>query len=389
MKTYKELQDKLNKYIEQHREEVTEINDYLANHPEPSGYEKNSSAKIVEFLRGKGFTVEYPFCGFDYAFHAVYGDQKHTRKAGIFCEYDALPEIGHACGHCLSGSISLLAALALIELQDDLDCDIHIFGSPLEEVSGCKMNFAEEGYLDGFGLATMVHMYNKNIIAPQLIALDSYLYTFHGKVAHAAVNPWDGINALNAVKLMFHGMDMLRQHVHPEVRMHAVIKEGGLAANIVPDKATAEVYVRAPKWADVVDVVKKVDGCAEGGCNATGATWEKARTAEPYYEVKPNATGHKVLEDIYEELGLTAVPDKSEIFGSTDAGNVSYVCPTFHPCLQVVDEDVLIHTKAFADAMTTDRAHKVLVTGAKIIGYQIAKTFSDEKILEATLKDNQ
>ena len=85
MKTYKELQDKLNKYIEQHREEVTEINDYLANHPEPSGYEKNSSAKIVEFLRGKGFTVEYPFCGFDYAFHAVYGDQKHTRKAGIFC----------------------------------------------------------------------------------------------------------------------------------------------------------------------------------------------------------------------------------------------------------------------------------------------------------------
>lgn len=87
MKTYKELQDKLNKYIEQHREEVTEINDYLANHPEPSGYEKNSSAKIVEFLRGKGFTVEYPFCGFDYAFHAVYGDQKHTRKAGIFSRW--------------------------------------------------------------------------------------------------------------------------------------------------------------------------------------------------------------------------------------------------------------------------------------------------------------
>lgn len=384
---YDEYKKKVDKLISLHKEELVEMNDYLALHPEASGCEKESSQRIVNFLRKKGFAVEYPFCGFEYAFHATFGDNNHTHKAGIFCEYDALPELGHACGHCLSGSISLLAALALIEMQDALDCDIHIFGSPLEEVSGCKMNFADEGYFDGFELATMVHLYNKNIIAPTLIALDSYLYTFHGKIAHAAVNPWEGINALNGVQLMFHGMDMLRQHLKPEIRIHAVIKDGGMAANIVPETASAEVYVRAPKFKDVEETVKKVDGCAQGGCCATGCTWEKHRTAEPYYEVKANPAGHRVLEEVYAELGLETVPDDLELFGSTDAGNVSYKCPTFHPCLQVVDEDVLIHTKEFADAMTTDRAHEVLETGAKIISYQVIKTFTDKAVLEETMKE--
>lgn len=387
MLTYEKLKEILDQYILENKKELIEINDYMAMHPEPSGQEKETSRMLVEYLRGKGFEVEYPFCGFDYAFHAVYGKDNHAHKVGIFCEYDALPELGHACGHCLSGSISILAALALIKVQDELDCDIHIFGSPLEEICGCKMNFADAGYFDGFELATMVHLYNKNIIAPKLIALDSYMYTFHGKIAHAAVNPWEGVNAMNALQLMFHGMDMLRQHVKPEIRMHAVIKEGGLAANIVPDKTSAEVYVRAPKWEDVVEVVKKVDGCAEGGCAATGATWEKARTAEPYYEVKPNPAGHKVLEDIYEELNLKTVDDNLELFGSTDAGNVSYKCPTFHPCLQVVDEDVLIHTKEFAEAMTSDRAHEVLETGAKIISRQVARTFSDEDVLDQMMEE--
>lgn len=387
MKTYEQLKDVLNTNIAANKKELAELNDYMATHPEPSGAEYETSKKLIQFLRDKGYHVEEGFCGFDCAFHGVYGEDNHNHKIGIFCEYDALPEIGHGCGHCLSGSISLLAALSLIELQDELDCDIHIFGSPLEEISGSKMAFADAGYFDGYELATMVHLYNKNIIAPRLIALDSYMYHFQGKVAHAAVNPWDGINALNALQLMFHGMDMMRQHVKPEVRMHAVIKNGGAAANIVPDEASAEVYVRAPKWADVVEVVKRVDGCAQGGCCATGASWKKERTAEPYYEVKPNQTGHKVLEDVYEELGLKTVDDNSEVFGSTDAGNVSYVCPTFHPCLQVVDEDVLIHTREFAAAMTTDRAHDVMETGAKIIGYQVAKTLSDKDILRGMRED--
>lgn len=373
--------------IEKYKEDLVEINDYLALHPEPSGYEKESSKRIVDYLRSKGFKVEYPFCGFDYAFHATFGNQNHSHNAGIFCEYDALPELGHACGHCLSGSISILAAVALTDLQDDLDCNIHIFGSPLEEVSGSKMVFAEQGYFDGFELATMVHMYNKNVIAPTLIALDSYYYTFHGKIAHAAVNPWDGNNALNALQLMFHGMDMLRQHVKPDVRLHSVIKNGGVAANIIPEVTTAEVYVRAPKFTEVVEAVKKVDACAEGGAIATGCTWEKERTAEPYYEVKPNSRGHKILEEVYEELGLETVPDDLELFGSTDAGSVSYVCPTFHPCLKVVEEDVLIHSREFANAMTTERAHNILVTGAQIISRQIVKVFTDKSALEEMMKD--
>ena len=361
------------------------LNDDLADHPEVSGKEFATSEKIVKLLTDRGYAVEFPFGGFPTAFRGVYGSNNHKYKIAIMAEYDALPEIGHACGHCLSGSISILAGLALRELQDALDADIHIVGTPNEESEGTKCTMVRNGVFSGYDMAMMVHMYDQNLLAPKLQAMDSYLYQFHGKSVHASTMPWDGINALNAVQLMFHAMDMLRQHVTPDVRLHGIIRNGGAAPNIVPELATAEVFIRALDRTYLNDLVRKVDDCARGAAIATQCTWEKEETAPPFDNLLANEQGLKALKEVYEELGLPLNGDTEAIFGSSDAGNVSFACPTFHPCLQVADKGIAIHTRAFAQMMKTPRAHEALRTGAKVIGYQICKIFSDENRVQAMI----
>lgn len=242
---YESLKERVFSKIELNVEELIALNNNLADNPETSGEEFKSSKKIVELLREHSFDVEYPFAGIETAFRGNFGEQNHSRKIAIMVEYDALPEIGHACGHCTSGAISLLAGIALKDFQDALDTDIHLVGTPIEETDGAKATMVKKGVFDGYNMAIMLHMYDSNIVAPNSLALDSFLYSFHVKAAHASSAPWDGINAFNAAQLMIHGIDMMRQHVTPDVRLHGIIRYGGEAPNIVPELCTAEVYTRA------------------------------------------------------------------------------------------------------------------------------------------------
>lgn len=385
MKTYEELKQAVDVEVLQEYDALAALNDDLADHPEVSGKEFETSAKIVKLLRDRGYSVEYPFAGFQTAFRGIYGANDHQYKIAIMTEYDALPEIGHACGHCLSGAISILAGLSLRELQDVLNADIHIVGTPNEESEGAKCTMVRNGIFDGYDMAMMVHLYDQNLLAPKLQAMDSYLYRFQGKSVHASTKPWDGINALNAAQLMFHAIDMLRQHVTPDVRMHGIIRNGGAAPNIVPELATAEVFVRALDRLYLNDLVRKVDDCARGAAIATQCTWDKEETAPPFDNLLTNEPGLLALREVYEELDLPLNGDTEAIFGSSDAGNVSFACPTFHPCLQVADQGVAIHTRAFAQGMKSQRAHEALKTGAKVIAYQICKIFSDESRVKAML----
>lgn len=277
-----EIKEELDRGIEKEFQTLVELNDDLADHPEVSGKEFETSAKMTALLKDRGYQVEYPFAGIATAFRGIFGKNEHTHKAAVLVEYDALPEIGHACGHCLSGAISILAGLALRELQDELDTDIHIIGTPDEEAGGAKCIMVNQGIFDSYDMAMMIHLYDHNLLAPKLQAMDSYMYQFHGKAVHASTRPWDGTNALNAVQLMFHAIDMLRQHVTPDVRMHGVIKNGGFAANIVPEEASAEVFIRALDRNYLNDLVRKVDDCARGAAIATQTTWDKYETAAPY-----------------------------------------------------------------------------------------------------------
>lgn len=386
MEKYEKLKEIAYENISKHASLARDLNDYLADNPEISGEEYQSSKRIVDLLVKQGYDVEYPFAGYETAFKAKLGDKSYKRKIAILTEYDALPEIGHACGHCTSAAISILTALAVKEMQEELDANIEIIGTPVEETDGAKCTMVKNGVFDSYDMALMVHLYGENLIAPNLLALDSYQYTFFGKSAHASVAPWDGINALNAAQLMFHGVDMLRQHVKPDVRMHGIIKDGGMAPNIVPEIASAEFYVRSLDRKYLNELVEKVDNCAKGAAIATGTTFQKAPTAEGYDNLKPNRTGLSVLSETYEELGLE-IGDTQKIFGSSDAGNVSSVCPTFHPLLQIVDENVALHTREFEKAVKSERAHKGIETGAKILSLQILKIFTDDEKFQAMKRD--
>lgn len=379
MDKYLKLKEILTEKVEDNLSDLIALNDDLADHPELSGEEHRSSKKIAEILEKKGFRVEMPFAGLDTSFRGIYGDDNHKYKVAIMAEYDALPGIGHACGHCVSGSISVLAAIALSELQDELNCDIHIIGTPNEEIDGAKCAMVDQGIFDGYDMAMMIHMYDQNLLYCKLLGLHSYLYTFHGKAAHASAAPWEGVNALNAAQLMFHGLDMLRQHVTSDVRIHGVYRNGGEAPNIVPEEASAEFYFRALNKDYLLDLVKKADNCAEGASLAMGTTWEKTPTAAAYDNLKNDDAGIEYLREVYDELGIEINGDHDKIFGSSDAGNVSFVCPTFHPTLQIVDRGIPIHTREFADAVKSQRAHDSIRKGAMVIGLQVAKIFSDEE----------
>lgn len=384
---YNQIKEAICENIIPYKTEMVELNDDLADHPEVSGEEYKASRKIVRLLQDKGYVVCYPYAGLPTAFHAVYGPDHHRHKVAIMVEYDALPEIGHACGHCLSCSISLLAAFALKDLQDILDTDIHLVGTPVEETDGAKCAMVEQGIFDNYAMAVMVHLYNENLLTPKLQAMASYEYIFHGKAAHASSAPWDGINALNGVQLFFHAIDMMRQHTRPDAQFHGVIRDGGKVPNVVPERASTEVFIRALDRTYLRQLIQMVDRCAGGAAMATGTTWEKRSTAPIYDNLKPNPSGTEALAEIYQELKIPLNGDPDKIFGSSDAGNVSFSCPTFHPCLQVVDPEIAIHTRKFAESMKTPRAHHSLETGAKIIAFLVAKIFSDKKRIQQLADD--
>lgn len=387
MDKYLELKEKIFERIDANWAELIALNDDLADHPEISGQEFETSHKIVELLKKKGFATEYPFAGIETAFKAVYGPNNHKYKVAILTEYDALPDIGHACGHCVSGSISVLAGIAMAELQDELNADIHVIGTPIEEADGAKVQMTDDGVFNDYDMAIMIHLYDQNLLYCILNDWMSYQYNFHGKAAHASAAPWEGKNALNAAQLMFHGIDMLRQHVTPDVRMHGIYKEAGVAPNIVPEEASVHFYMRAVDKPYLQEVHRMVDDCARGAAIMTQTTWDTFKVDATYDCMKNNPAGISVMKEVYEELGIDINGDHDKLFGSSDIGNVSFACPAFHPTLQIVDRGVAIHTREFADAVKTQRAHDAIKLGAEVISLHITKTFMDEDKIKAMKED--
>ncbi len=384
---YKQLRELITDEIKKYEGHLMTHSNDLADNPEVSSEEYESSRKIVELLNHYGYRCEYPFMEIETAFRGIYGENNHKYKIALLTEYDALPEIGHACGHCLSGSISLLAGIATKDLQEELNADIHIIGTPAEETDGKKCYMADQGLFDNYDFAIMVHLNNQSLVRPKLQCLSGTMYNFKGKAAHASAAPWEGRNAFNAAQLFFHAIDMLRQHTFPETQFHGIIHKGGEAPNIVPEHVLVEQYVRALDRDYMYNVQDMVDKCAEGACIATGTTWDKYKKDADFYNLKSNNTVEKVIEEVYGELGIELNGDPDLVFGSSDVGNVSYCCPGFQPCLQIADLDTPIHTRGFAENIKSERAHQGLIDGAKIIAFSIAKIFSDEENIKAMKVD--
>lgn len=367
--------------INRYKDEVFELNDFMADFPEISGEEYEAVKKIVALLTQKGLQVEYPFVGLENSFKATINKNKE-KKAAILVEYDALPGIGHGCGHCASGSISILAGLILHELKDVIDAQIDIIGTPDEEVMGGKITLAEKGVFDQYDFAIMIHMNNNiNSVYTRFLALDGLEFQFTGKPSHAAASPWEGKNALNAVQLMFHAIDMMRQHVKPDIRIHGYIKDGGKASNIITDFASAEVLTRGMDREYLDEITEWAKDCARAAALATRTSVEIKTICPPFKDLAPNETAENLLTEIYNDLGLEITDLKNQAFGSSDIGEIDYICPAFHPTISI-DEPFALHTKEFANAMKSKKTHDAILKGGEIIVRFVINVFDSHKLLD-------
>ncbi|HOO63439.1 MAG TPA: M20 family metallopeptidase, partial [Synergistaceae bacterium] len=301
----------------------------------------------------------------------------------LLAEYDALPEIGHACGHNVHGAMVLLAAAGLREIVDSVPCRIEVVGTPAEETNGAKVVMAEEGVFDGASLALMIHTgAGQNFVDYSCLAMDAMEFTFSGKPAHAAAAPWEGRNALNGVQLFFHAVDMLRQHLRPEVRMHGIVTDGGNAANIVPDRGICRFYFRAPQREYLDTLMEKIYNCARGAALATETevSWQKYEIS--FDNLRKNPPGIALLEGIYREEGVALTPPPKSC-GSSDVGNVGQRCPALQPVLGVVDDLIAAHTREYAAFCgPTPEAHEAIRKGARILAKAMLRVILDEALRE-------
>ena len=378
--------DAVRSRIDELAPEAAALNYWLAANPEISGEERNACEKFCALLEEHGSAVEREFCGVPHAFRArVCESPASGINIGILAEYDALPEIGHACGHCASGSLSLLAALALH--GSGLGANVDIIGTPDEEVTGRKIDMAKAGVFDGYDFVIMIHMDSKNKIESKFLALSAFRYKFHGAPAHASACPWEGRNAMDGVTLMTHALDMMRQHVRPSTRIHGIITRGGEASNIVPEFASAEYLFRSPDSRYLAEITPKLHDCARGAALATQTEVEIEEFSPPFDSMKPNAAGTALIGEIYDSLGLPVTADDIESAGSSDIGNVSFRCAAFHPTLSVCDADIPAHTREFAACMTDKRIETVIKTGASVICEMIIRSVFEPERLEAIRRD--
>ena len=350
------------------KEVLCEISEYIYHNPELGNKEFKSSEKLISFLEEHNFIVEREFLGLKTAFRAVYDSNKPGLTVGYLCEYDALPEIGHGCGHNMIGTMSAGAGVILSKILDQVGGRVIVYGTPAEETDGAKVIFAEQGVFEELDAAMMLHPSDKTCASGTSTAIYPLQFRYKGKTAHAASCPQDGINALNSVIQLFNGIDALRQHVTPDVRMHGIITNGGVAANIVPDEAVAQFYFRAAKKETVMELVEKVKNIAQGAALMTGATLEMERFELPYDDLR---THENLSEAFNENLRILGIEDieENEDFGSSDIGNVSHIVPTIHPNIGISNCRVIGHSREMADATISELGHERLLIGTLALAY--------------------
>lgn len=385
----KELQERLKaEIIPSLKEEILKLNDDMAEHPELGSREYVSSQKIVELLRGHGMEVTYPYCGLETAFRASV-NPGGKKKAVLMAEYDALPEIGHACGHCASGMASVMAVLAFNQIRSQLeDIQIDIIGTPDEEWTGGKALLVKAGAFEDCDFAAMVHMNGFNAVNVSFSALDAMKFEFHGRPAHAAACPEKGRNALNAARLLFDSVDMMRQHVVSDARMHGYIRDGGSASNIVPDFTSVEFVTRAGRRTDLEDITSWVQDCARAAALATRTEVTIEPQGESFDDFQTGPEKRRLLFQCFDALGLPVDPDASLCGGSSDVGNVDMVCPAFHPMMSI-GQNLDAHTREFAGAMTNSGTHEAIVNSARLLAELCWRLLTRPEQLELIQKEHR
>lgn len=353
-----EILNKLENKFSEIFEDLKELNEYIYKNPELGRKEFKACEAHKNLLKKYGFEIEENYIGIPTAYLAKYSSGKKGIKIGYLAEYDALPEIGHGCGHNILGTTSIGAGILLKEYIDEFGGEVLIFGTPAEETFGAKVDMAEAGCFDDIDVAMISHPTGKNHEKSGTSqAMEALQFTFRGKTAHAAGDPYNGINALDGVIQFFNSVNALRQQTKDSARIHGIISNGGEAANIIPDLAVANFYVRETTTKDMLKLSERVKNCAKGAALATGTSLE----IENYeYTFKHLVTNEKLSSIYTKNLELQGIKDIpiSDPTGSSDCGDVSHHCPTIHTYFPISKCELTGHSIEFAKATITEEAYK-------------------------------
>ena len=363
------IKDQASAEIEGRRPELLDLSLRIHATPEIAFQEHKSSAMLADYLEARGFRVERGICEIPTAFRASFGSGKP--RIAFLAEYDALPGVGHGCGHNIIGTAAAAAGVALKSLlQADGGGTVHVIGTPAEEAAGGKVYMVARGAFKDLDCALMVHPGNRNTSVAFALACLELDIEFHGKEAHAAARPEAGVNALDAMVAGFANLGLMRQQLRDSARVHGIITEGGQAVNVIPSRTAAKLLIRTEEDDYMDEVLKpKVLACFEGAAMATGCELVHKWGEESRYKtMRTNMALAEAYRLNVESLGReTVMPESRRSMGSTDMGNVSQVVPGIHPAIAIAPWDVPIHTEAFREYAKSDSGHEGLIDGAKAL----------------------
>ncbi|MGH1052133.1 M20 family metallopeptidase [Bacillus cytotoxicus] len=371
--------------IEKHKEKYIQTSHAIHANPEIGNQEFFASRTLSLLLGSAGFQLQHNIAGHETGFIARKSSGKAGPTIAFLAEYDALPGLGHACGHNLIGTISVAAAIALSETLEEIGGEIVVFGTPAEEGGpngSAKASYVKAGLFHHVDAALMIHPSGKTATTSPSLAVDPLDFHFYGKSAHAAASPEEGINALDAIIQLYNGINALRQQLPTDVKIHGVITEGGKAPNIIPDYAVARFFIRAATRKRCTEVTEKVKNIAQGAALATGTTVKIDPFQNEIDELLITKTLNEVVAEELESLGENVHRKERFGIGSTDAGNVSQVVPTIHPYIKIGPDDLIAHTNEFREAARSELGDKALIIAAKALAYTAYRLMTEEGTLE-------
>ena len=356
--------------VESHKRQIIQLSLSIHDNPELGFKEDKAAAWLTNYLEDNGFHVERGIAGLPTAFRATYGQE--SPRIALLAEYDALPKVGHGCGHNIIGVSAVGAGVASKHAVDQLGGSIMVMGTPGEEVLGGKIDLVKAGAFAAVDVAMIVHPDTSNMPTQNALAASTLEAEFFGRPAHAASQPHKGINALDAMVLAFNAINSLRQHIRGDARIHGIITDGGEAPNIVPAHSAATFLVRALDGDYLAELKDRVLNCFKGAAMASGARLEYSWKNRPYDPMKNNMTLAGLFKQNLESLGRTVDDfDHRSGLGSTDMGNVSQVVPSIHPTIAIAPREVLLHSPEFATATVSEAGHNGLLDAAKAMAMTV------------------
>ncbi|KAM3932539.1 xaa-Arg dipeptidase [Leptodactylus fuscus] len=391
----KQCKQRVNEVIEQESGQLHALSKDIWKTPELAYKEHTAHHLLTSFFSSRAWEVQAHY-HLDTAFRAQWTsgpiDGPHLH-VGFLCEYDALPEIGHACGHNLIAEVGAAAALglrgALESVRPPQHVQITVLGTPAEEDGGGKVDLIKAGAFEDMDVVFMAHPAQDDAAYLPDVAVHDVTVKYYGKASHAAAYPWEGINALDAAILAYNNISVLRQQMKPYWRVHGVIKNGGVKPNIIPSYTELEFYLRAPSRKDLAELQEKASACFNAAATATGCKVELCSLSHDYYNVLPNKTLAKAYMENGKQLGMQFTTDEvvlNALSGSTDFGNVTFEVPGIHPYF-FIGSAALNHTEEYTEAVGSEEAQYYTLRTAKTLAMTALDVIFNADMMESIRHD--